>query len=223
MHTRLILGLSLIAALLIGCASGGGTQPASTSPAASPTPATTDAGAPATAIDQAFIDMMVPHHQSAVEMAELALERAEHEELRPFAEEIIAAQESEISELKDLRLEWFGSADTPPMDAMPLMPGMEMPDMGDDMGDDATMDMDDDATMDMTTDIEMLRTADPFDEAFLEAMMPHHQSAIEASQIVLAETQRPEIRSLAEEIIASQQAEIDQMEMWLASWYPDAS
>ncbi|CAN5476403.1 hypothetical protein BH20CHL6_BH20CHL6_01440 [soil metagenome] len=34
---------------------------------------------------------------------------------------------------------------------------------------------------------------------------------------------RPEIRSLAEEIVASQQAEIDQMEMWLASWYPDAS
>lgn len=77
--------------------------------------------------------------------------------------------------------------------------------------------------MDMTADIETLRTAEPFDEAFLEKMTAHHRSAIEAAGIVLDQTGRPEISALAEEIIESQQAEIDQMETWLAEWYPDGS
>lgn len=48
-------------------------------------------------------------------------------------------------------------------------------------------------------------------------------SAIAAAEVVLPQTQRPEIRSLAEDIIASQQAEIDEMAAWLAAWYPEAS
>jgi uncharacterized protein (DUF305 family) len=159
--------------------------------------------------------MMVPHHQSATEMAKLAQERAEHEELRTLAGEMIAAQAAEITQMRDWREGWFGSAETPPMEAMPLLPGMEMEDT------DMDMDMGDVATMDMTTDIEELRDADPFDVAFLDAMIPHHESAIEAGQIALEQSANPEIRSLAEEIISSQQAEIDQMTAWRSEWYPE--
>jgi hypothetical protein len=60
--------------------------------------------------------------------------------------------------MREWRKEWFGSDQTPPMDAMPLLPGMEME--GDAMG---GMEMG--GTMDMTTDVEMLRTAQPFDKA----------------------------------------------------------
>lgn len=100
------------------------------------------------------------------------------------------------------------------MDAMPLMPGMDMPGMGHGM---------DGQTMDMTADIEMLQTAEPFDMVFMETMIGHHESAIEAAQIVLGQTQSSEIRALAEGIVASQQAEIEQMENWIGEWYPEAS
>ncbi len=206
----------LIGAVLVitltACAGAAG--PAGT-PSGAPGPST-PAGASqaaASAFDQAFIDMMVPHHQSATEMAKLAQERAEHEELRTLAGEIIAAQEAETTQMREWRQEWFGSPETPPMDAMPLLPGMEMEDMG--------MDMGDGATMDMTMDIEELRDADPFDLVFLDAMIPHHESAIEAGQIALEESENSEIRSLAEEIISSQQAEIDQMTAWRSEWYPE--
>lgn len=160
--------------------------------------------------------MMVPHHQSAVEMAQLAQDRAEHDELKTLAGEIISAQEREIAEMKTWRAEWFGSGDTPPMDEMPVLPGVEMPGMeGHGMGDGATMDM--------TAHIDMLRDAQPFDASFIEAMIAHHQSAIDAAEVALAGTQRPEIRGLAEDIIESQRAEIAQLEAWSAEWYPDAS
>ncbi|MEJ7752766.1 MAG: DUF305 domain-containing protein [Candidatus Limnocylindrales bacterium] len=204
----------LVGALVITLTACAGAGPAGP-PSGAPDP-TTPAGASqaaASAFDQAFIDMMVPHHQSATEMAKLAQERAEHEELRTLAGEIIAAQAAEITQMRDWREGWFGSPETPPMDAMPLLPGIEMEDMD--------MDMGDGATMDMTTDIEELRDADPFDLAFLDAMIAHHESAIEAGQIALDQSANPEIRSLAEEIISSQQAEIDQMTAWRSEWYPE--
>jgi uncharacterized protein (DUF305 family) len=74
-------------------------------------------------IDRAFIDVMVPHHQSAVEMAKLALERAEHDELRRLASDIIAAQEREIAQMREWRREWFGSDKTPSMGGHALNAG----------------------------------------------------------------------------------------------------
>src|SRR3954470_3832515 len=47
--------------------------------------------------DERFIDAMVPHHQGAIDMAQVALENAEHPEIRTLAENIISAQEAEIA------------------------------------------------------------------------------------------------------------------------------
>ncbi len=201
------------AALFITLAACAGTGGPGGSPSGAPSPSTPTGAslAAGSAFDQAFIDMMVPHHQSATEMAKLAQDRAEHEELRTLAGDIIAAQEAEITQMREWREEWFSSAETPPMDAMPMLPGMEM----------EGMDMGDGATMDMTEDIEELRDAEPFDLAFIEAMVAHHEQAIEAGEIALEESENPDIRSLAEEIISSQQAEIDQMTAWRSEWYPE--
>ena len=144
---------------------------------------------------------------------QIALDQSANPEIRSLAEEIISSQQAEIAQMKSWREEWFGSAETPPMDAMPMLPGMDMEGKG----------MGDGATMDMTMDIEELRDAGPFDLAFIGAMIPHHQSAIEAGQIALEESQNPDIRSLAEGIISSQQAEIEQMTEWRSEWYPDES
>jgi len=169
-----------------------------------------------TTFDQQFIDMMVPHHLSAVEMAKIAADRGEHPEIKALAADIISAQEIEISQMREWRKDWFGSDQTPPMDAMPLLPGMEME--GDAMG---GMEMG--GTMDMTTYIEMLRTAQPFDKSFLEAMILHHESAITAAKLAQQNATKAEIKELAAAIIGAQEAEIAQMRGWLAAWYERGS
>ncbi len=162
-------------------------------------------------MDQAFIDMMVPHHQAAVEMAKIAQQRATHEELRTLADAIVSDQETEIEQLREWRRAWFGSSDTLGMDAMPVLPGMDMPGMeGHAM----------DGQMDMTADIEALRTADPFDRALIKAMVPHHETAVAAAKVIGTSTERSELKRVAEDMIESQQGEIDQMQGWLAVWYP---
>lgn len=56
--------------------------------------------------DLAFLDLMIAHHQGAVEMATLARERAEHEELRAMAEAIIVAQTEEIATMRGWKGAW---------------------------------------------------------------------------------------------------------------------
>ena len=156
--------------------------------------------------DQRFIDMMVPHHESAVEMAKLAQERAEHPELKSFAEQVIAAQDSEISRMKQWRQTWFGGDPGPAKDE----PGMADMEKGPSM----TSGM-----KDMKEMVEGLRTADPFDKAFIEAMVPHHQSALEMANEAQGHAEHPEIKQLADEIIAAQTREISTMKGWLDAWY----
>jgi uncharacterized protein (DUF305 family) len=57
--------------------------------------------------DKAFIDEMVIHHQGAIDIAELALTNAKHQEIKGLANEIIKAQTSEINQMKQWRASWF--------------------------------------------------------------------------------------------------------------------
>ncbi len=58
--------------------------------------------------DKAFIKGMVVHHEGAVDMAELALKNAKHKEIKDMAGEIIKAQTSEISQMKEWLKVWYG-------------------------------------------------------------------------------------------------------------------
>lgn len=202
-----LLGLVMIAVLIAGCASsvtqapGAGMDGMATEEV--PNTGTTE-------FDQLFIDMMVPHHQGAVEMAKIAQERAEHPEVKEMAEAIIAGQDEEIIQMKNWRHAWYGSSDTPAMSEMPSLE--DMPGMGGTGH-----------AMDMQAEVDQLRNAsEPFDLAFIDAMIPHHQSAIDAAQRVLNEAQRPELKELAQRVIAAQEKEIEQMKAWRETWYPDA-
>lgn len=158
--------------------------------------------------DRRFIDMMVPHHEAAIAMAEIARSRATRSELRALADEIIEAQSAEIDQLRTWRASWFASPETPPMEAMPMLPGVRM---GGELmiGD----------RMDMRDDVKQLRSAEPFDQAFIDAMIQHHQSAIDAARSALRRSSRDEILRLAEAIIEAQSREIDQLRKWRADWY----
>ncbi|WP_375498949.1 DUF305 domain-containing protein [uncultured Nostoc sp.] len=61
-----------------------------------------------------------------------------------------------------------------------------------------------------------------FDLRFLDAMIPHHQGAVEMAKEVQQKSKRPEIKKLADNIIKSQNQEITQMKQWRQAWYPKA-
>ncbi|HKH36327.1 MAG TPA: DUF305 domain-containing protein [Rubrobacter sp.] len=147
--------------------------------------------------DKAFIDAMVPHHQGAIAMAEVALKNAEHEEIVQLSRNIISSQQAEIEELKSIKQEEFGTSNVPMEMSQEQMRGMGM-----------------------MMNPQQLANQKPFDEAFLDAMIPHHQSAIEMAQVALEKSDNPKIKELAENIISAQQREIEQMREWRMEWYP---
>lgn len=61
-----------------------------------------------------------------------------------------------------------------------------------------------------------------YDLRFIDAMIPHHQGAINMAQQVLQKSTRPEVKKLAEDIIKAQEKEIAQMQEWRKTWYPQA-
>jgi uncharacterized protein (DUF305 family) len=148
--------------------------------------------------DEAFIDAMVPHHQGAIAMAEVALKNAEHEEIIQLSRNIISSQRGEIEELKSIKEEEFGTSQVPMEMSQEQMRGMGM-----------------------MMDSQQLANQKPFDEAFIDAMIPHHQSAIEMAQVAYRESDNPEIKALAEGIDDAQTREIAQMEGWRQQWYPE--
>jgi uncharacterized protein (DUF305 family) len=148
--------------------------------------------------DGRFIDAMVPHHQGAIEMAEVALENAEHEEVRALAEEIVSAQEAEIEELRAIKREEFGTSEV-----RAGMSAEEMEGMG------------------MMMDPRELADQEPFDRAFIDNMIPHHESAIEMANAALKESENPEIREIGRAIVDAQEKEIAQMQRWREEWYPE--
>lgn len=63
------------------------------------------------------------------------------------------------------------------------------------------------------------QTGEAYEEAWLRGMIVHHLGAIEMSETLLEETDRPELIELANNIIASQSTEVEQMKTWLRTWF----
>jgi uncharacterized protein (DUF305 family) len=148
--------------------------------------------------DKAFIDAMVPHHQGAIVMARVALENAEHEEIRDLSRNIVLTQQAEIGELKAIKKEEFGTSNVPMEMSSEQMRGMGM-----------------------MMDPQSLAEENPFDRAFIDAMIPHHRSAIEMAKVANQESENPRIKELAGNIVSTQKAEIEQMRRWQEQWYQE--
>lgn len=151
--------------------------------------------------DLVFAQQMIPHHEQAVMMSEMAESRAASPEVRELAEEIEAAQGPEIATMRAF-LEAWGAEETGGMAGM----DMEGMDMGSMPG--------------MMSDARMgeLEGSDgsAFDRMFLESMIAHHEGAIEMADVEVADGVNPQAVELAEQIRTAQEAEIEVMEQLLA-------
>jgi len=155
--------------------------------------------------DLRFIDGMIVHHQGAVEMAEEALLKSIRPEILELAKAIIAAQAEEIDLMNRWKNDWYPQAGPDPIAYDPAS-GTSVP-----------MSPAQIAAMKMSGDLGE-KDAE-FDLRFIQAMVPHHQGAIEMANGALVKSQRTEIRDLANDIITSQKSEIALMLSWKMDWY----
>lgn len=142
--------------------------------------------------DRAFVAEMIPHHESAVQMAEIAQQRGESPFVAQLADDIVRTQKEEISTMRGEDKQLAGAG----VDKTSLGVPAHMMGMGE--------------------DTEQLRTVEPFDEAFIKMMVPHHEGAIEMAKVELARGADPELRTLAQAIIDAQRREIEGMTAQLA-------
>ncbi|HBE20751.1 MAG TPA: DUF305 domain-containing protein [Cyanobacteria bacterium UBA11149] len=159
--------------------------------------------------DSHFIEMMIPHHQGAIDMANLAMTKAKHPEIKTLAESIKKAQTQEIEEMTAWYKQWYG-IEVPAMSSH----GMGMP-MNSDRN---RMEMGMMEHHTMAIDLDTLKNAPDFDKAFIEQMIPHHKMAVMMAAMIL-DSNRPEMRQLAKNIIQTQSAEIEEMREWKQDWY----
>jgi uncharacterized protein (DUF305 family) len=148
---------------------------------------------------------MIPHHQGATEMAKEAQQKSKRPEIKKLSGEIIKAQDKEIAELKKWRTAWYPKA---PSTATAWNSQQNQ-----------TTAMSPEQSKAMRMDMDLGAADAEFDLRFINAMIPHHEGAIAMAQDALSKSKRPEIKKLAQNIIASQQKEIDQMKQWQKSWY----
>lgn len=149
--------------------------------------------------DRAFIADMIGHHQGAVDMAEMALTNAQHQELKDMARDIISAQAREITQMTKWQQDWgYPSTDSHDMmdhSAMGMMDGMA--------GMNAALEG---------------KTGDAFDKVFMEQMIVHHQSAIDMAAPGEKNAQHQELKDLTKAVVSEQTKEIQQMQQWQKDW-----
>jgi uncharacterized protein (DUF305 family) len=200
-----VIAAAAVSAVLAACSGGTTTTIESSTPAASaPATATAAAG------DVAFAQLMIPHHQQAVAMADLALQNADSAQVTALAKQIKAAQDPEITQMKGWLTMWGAPMTMEGSDASG-MPGMDHGGM--DMGGvtaNGMMTAEDMAALGKAKGAE-------FDRMWLQMMINHHQGAIQMAEQVKATTTDPQVQQLADTIIAAQTAEIATMQQELSS------
>ncbi len=145
--------------------------------------------------EQSFLQQMIQHHRSAIEMAKLVADHTQRAELRRFADKMIATQQQEIEQMTKWLNDWFKASPK------------EVANEG--------------ADKEMKMHLSMLsgkHDAD-FDKAFLEMMPQHHHIAVEMAEQAEKKALHPELREFATKIAKDQQEEIKQMKSWAQAWF----
>ena len=146
--------------------------------------------------DIMFAQMMIPHHEQAIELADMALDPTlkASEQVKALASQIKNAQDPEI----DLMAQWLNEWEQPLMD----------------MSVDHSMTMEGMLSVDELGAIGQMN-GEEFDQAWIQAMIAHHKGAIKMADTVKTEGESALVQELADAIIQAQKLEIDTLELLL--------
>lgn len=151
--------------------------------------------------DVMFAQMMIPHHQQAVEMSEMLLAKDDvPAEVAAFAQKVIDAQGPEIERMNSMLTAW--GQDPVDTDGMDGMEGMDHGGMS------GMMSEEDMTALDQAQGTEAARL-------YLEQMTAHHKGAVDMAKDEVEDGQNPQAVQLAEQVIADQEAEITEMQQML--------
>lgn len=138
-----------------------------------------------------FMTGMVDHHEMAMEMGEICLDKAVHSELVSMCEDVIATQTAEREDLLTWLSTWYGVSHEPQM-----TPGQER-------------------QMDKLME---LSGAD-FEVAFMESLIRHHALAVVRAERCRDQGGHASLLAMCGDIVAAQSAEISMLQTWLCDWY----
>ena len=159
---------------------------------AAPVAAEAPAPNPSTAtFETRFMRRMIDHHTMAVEMAELCVEKAIHDELQDMCQEMVTTQSQEIELMQSWLSNWYEMTYEPKMTSRAMRRMERM----------AAMDNEE------------------FEIAFMKQMIHHHEDAIRDAKQCLKRVYHEDLLNLCRNIIETQSAEIIEMEAWLCEWY----
>ena len=189
---RITLAATGLAATLALTACGAQNTTSTASNGATSSASSTATASRHNAADVTFAQSMIPHHQQAIAMADLASTRASNAQVKELAAKIKAAQDPEIATMTGWLKAWGQPTAMPSMGHdMSSMPGMMSDqDMNELMG----------------------MSGSGFDRQFLTMMIQHHKGAVQMAQSEQSEGTNPDAKALAAKIVADQNAEISQMQ-----------
>ena len=148
--------------------------------------------------EQSFLQQMIQHHRSGIEMAKLASAQTTRTELRDFASKMIANQQQEIDKMSGWLKSWYN--------ASPKEVANEA------------------ADKEMKTHMSMFsgkKDAD-FDKAFLEMMPKHHHAGVEMAEQAEQKATHSELKEFAAKLAKDQEQGMKQMKEWAQSWFGPA-
>ena len=192
-----MLGAAAVAAMVTvsACGNSGSSQAVSATPAV--TTSTSVAADAHNQADMMFAHHMIPHHQQAIEMSDMLLDKQGIDpRVVDLAQQIKAAQGPEIETMKGWLTQWGMSGSMPAMNGMNGMDGMMS-----------------------SADMDALHNAQGVAAAklYLTQMITHHQGAIKMAQSEITDGQNAAAVALARSIVTDQQREIDTMNQILAT------
>ncbi|MGL4622174.1 DUF305 domain-containing protein [Chroococcidiopsis sp.] len=153
-----------------------------------------------------YIEWTIFHDEQAVAMAELALSRATHQEVKTLASTIKQNKTQELQQLQAWHRQWYGT------NAPSYFSRWQHRDLARDEPEQYRMHV-------IETDLAQLNNASDFDREFLRQTIARDRMAMMMSAIVLDSAERSELRDFARSTIEQQQAEVEQMQQWYQDWY----
>ncbi len=152
-----------------------------------------------------FMAGMIPHHQAAIAMAKLELQRGTHAQLKTMADNIVASQQHEIDQMTNWLRDWYGLSPAQALAAAPPQASALIRAMAPAMKHDIAM-------------LAATPAGNRFDIEFMRMMTPHHQQAIIEAQPAQDGATHTQLQLTASAIVSSQEQEVQQMLSWLMAW-----